>query len=356
MKFLRCQNIPPPTGKRVAIIGAGPAGLGAAGVLRCRGHDVIVFDMLPEAGGMMFFGIPDDRVNKEKIRASVRELMDAGVRFVLNTKVGRDIPLGKIIESFDAILIATGTWRTRRLDVPGEDLPWVLQAAEWLVEVHMARYGHIPWGEVVKPKGRILVVGAGLTAADIVTVLLTYHELKSGVEEVVLSYRRTRELAPMRLSEFERLEKLGAKIWELTQPIAFYEKDGSRVTRFIKMKLEKVAGEKRPKPQPIPGSEFEEEFDYVFKAIGEEPTPPFEPGEYGIELNPDGTIKTNEHFMTTREKVFAAGDVKHGPSLIGPALKSGLDVAQKIHEYLTGLITWKLKPANIVAHLIKQPP
>ncbi len=340
MRFLRCQSIPPPTGKRVAIIGAGPAGLGAAGVLRCRGHDVVVFDMLPEAGGMMFFGIPDDRINKERIRASIRELMDAGVKFVLNTKVGRDIPLGKIIESFDAVLIATGTWRTRRLDVPGEDLPWVLNAAEWLVEVHMARYGHIPWSDVVKPKGRILIVGAGLTAVDIATVLLTYPEFRGGVEEVVLSYRRTRELAPMRLSEFERIEKLGVKVWELTQPIEFKERDGVRIVRFTRMKLEATPGEKRPRPKPIPGSEFEEVFDYVFKAIGEEPTPPFEPGEYGIELNPDGTIKTNEYFMTTREKVFAAGDVRHGPSLIGPALKSGLDAAQRIHEYLTGLLQW----------------
>ncbi len=341
MRFIRCHSIPPPTGKRVAIIGAGPAGLGAAGVLRCRGHDVVVFDMLPEAGGMMFFGIPDDRINKDKIRESVKELMDAGVKFVLNTKVGRDIPLGVIIESFDAVLIATGTWRTKRLDVPGEDLPWVLNAAEWLVEVHMARYGHIPRSEVVKPRGRILIVGAGLTAADVATVLLTYPEFKDEVGEVVLSYRRTRELAPMRLTEFERLEKLGVKIWELTQPIEFRERDGIRITRFVRMKLEPVPGEKRPKPKPIPGSEFEEPFDYVFKAIGEDPTPPFEPGEYGIELNPDGTIKTNEHFMTTREKVFAAGDVRHGPSLIGPALKSGLDAAQKIHEYLTGLLQWK---------------
>jgi len=341
LRFLKCQNIPPPTGKRVAIIGAGPAGLGAAGVLVCRGHDVVVFDMLPEAGGMMFFGIPDDRINKDRIRASVKELMDAGVKFILNTKVGRDIPLGRIIDSFDAILIATGTWKTRRLDVVGEDLPWVLKAAEWIVEVHMARYGHIPWGDVVKPKGRILIVGAGLTAADVATILLTYPEFKDHVKEVVLSYRRTRELAPMRLSEFERLEKLGVKVWELTQPVVFYEKDGVRITRFIRMKLEKTPEEKRPRPKPIPGSEFEEAFDYVFKAIGEEPTPPFEPGEYGIELNPDGTIKANEYFMTTREKVFVAGDVKHGPSLIGPALKSGLDAAQRIHEYLAGLLQWR---------------
>ncbi|MDM7274523.1 MAG: FAD-dependent oxidoreductase [Thermoprotei archaeon] len=338
MKFLRCRDIPAPTGRRVAIIGAGPAGLGAAGVLKCYGHDVVVFDMMPEAGGMMFFGIPDDRIDKNRIRASVRELMDAGVRFVFNTKVGKDITLEKIVEGFDAVLIATGTWRSRRLGVEGEDLPWVVEAAHWIVRVHMARYGYIPWSEVERPQERVLIIGAGLTAADVATVTLTYPEFKGEVSKVILSYRRTRELAPMRLSEFDRIEKLGVEVWELTQPTLFYEKGGRKIVKFIRMKLVKEPGEKRPKPAPIEGSEFEEEFNIVFKAIGEEPTPPFEKGEHGIELNPDGTIKVDEHFKTTRPKVFAAGDVKHGPSLIGPALKSGLDAAQSIHKYLTGII------------------
>ncbi|MEM4961574.1 MAG: FAD-dependent oxidoreductase, partial [Acidilobaceae archaeon] len=220
----------------------------------------------------------------------------------------------------------------------GEDLPWILPAAEWIVEVHMARYGHIPWSDVIKPHGTILIVGAGLTAADVATVLLTYPEFKERVEKVILSYRRTRELAPMRLSEFERLEKMGVEVLELTQPIKFYEKDNMRIARLIKMKLVKTPEDKRPKPVPIEGSDFELRVDYVFKAIGEIPTPPFEDKQHNIELNPDNTIKVDEHFRTTRPNVFAAGDVKHGPSLIGPALKSGLDAAIKIHQYLTGIL------------------
>lgn len=344
MRFLRCKSLPPPTGFTVAVIGAGPAGLGAAGILKCRGHEVVVYDMLPEAGGMMFFGIPDDRIPKHKIRASVRELMDAGVRFIFNTRVGVDVDLEDIIRSFDAVLIATGTWVSRDMGVPGEDLPWVVPAADWLVEVHLARYGYIPWSKVAKPRGRVLVVGGGLTAADAVTVPLTYPEFRDSVREVVLSYRRTREYAPMRVTEFERLIKLGAVPWELTQPIGFYEEGGRRIVRFTRMDLVKVPGEKRPRAVPVEGSEFEEEFDVVLKAVGEKPTPPFKPGQYGIELNPNGTIKISEGFMTTRPGVFATGDVVHGPSLIGPALKSGLDAAIAIDSYLK-----ELKPEARVA-------
>ncbi|MCE4604477.1 MAG: FAD-dependent oxidoreductase [Aeropyrum sp.] len=337
MKFLRCKEIAPSTGKLVSIIGAGPAGLGAAGYLRCRGHDVIVYEMLPEPGGMMMFGIPDDRIPKDNIRKSVKELMEGGVKIMLNTKVGKDISLDEIINSSDAVLIATGTWKPRKLGAPGEDLPWVVPAADWLVEVHLARYGYLPWAKVPKVSGTLLVVGGGLTAADAVHVPLTYPEFKDGVKKVVLSYRRTRDYAPMRKNEFERLVKMGAEPWELTQPIEFYEENGKRIVRLIRMKLE--AGDSgRPRPVPVEGSEFEAEFDWVLLAIGEVPTPPFSNGCCGIELNPDGSIKTDENFMTTRTGVFAAGDVRHGPSLIGKALKSGLDAAAKVHQYLSGQI------------------
>lgn len=339
MRFLKCRQVPQEKKAKVSIIGAGPAGLGAAGVLICKGYDVVVYDMMPEAGGMMLFGIPDDRLPKDNIRKGVKELMEAGVKFVFNTTIGKDIPLEKIIDESDAVLIATGTWKPRRMGVPGEDLPWVIPAADWLVEVHMARYGYLPWEKVPRVEGRILVVGGGLTAADAVHVPMTYPEFKEGVERVVLSYRRTRDFAPMRRQEFERLIQLGAEAWELTQPVEFREEGGKRIVKFVRMQLVDT-GKGRPKPVPIEGSEFEAEFDYVLLAIGEVPTPPFEGTSCcGIELNPDGTIKTDENFMTTRPGVFATGDVRHGPSRIGPALKSGLDVARAIDEWLKARIT-----------------
>jgi len=351
VKFLRCKpdKIPPSTGRVVSIIGAGPAGLGAAGILRCRGHEVIIYDMNPEPGGMILFGIPVTRIPKEPVRKGIRELIDAGVKFVLNTKVDmttsyglmdevipvkEKIHLESIIKESDAVLIATGTWRTRRMKVPGEDLPWVYPAVEWIVAMHMAKFGYKPWDTVPPLHGRVLVIGGGLTAADSVLIPLSYPEFKGKVEKVVLSYRRSKEYAPMGPREIDNLILHGAEYWELTQPVEFLERGGKRIVRFVRMKLVKVEGEKRPRPVPIEGSEFEAEFDYVLKAVGVLPTAPVEDGCCGIQLNSDGTIKTDENYMTTREGVFAAGDVRHGPSLIGPALKSGVDAANKILAYL----------------------
>ncbi len=351
MRFLRCKEPPKEkTGKKIAIIGAGPAGLGAAGWLVCQGHDITIYDMNPEPGGMIVFGIPVTRIPKEPIRKGIKQLMDAGVKFVLRTKVDmtknyglmdevvepqKRIHLEDIIKENDAVLIATGTWKTRNMRVPGEDLPWVYPAVEWLVALHMALYGYKPWTSVPPLEGRVLVIGGGLTAADAVLVPLTYEQLKGKIKEVVLSYRRTKEYAPMGPREIDHLLAAGAKYWELTQPIEFFEENGKHYVKFIRTKLVRVSAEKRPKPVPVEGSEFVEEFDYVLKAVGVLPTPPVEDGCCGIKVDSSGVIITDENFMTTRKGVFAAGDVRHGPSLIGPALKSGMDAAKHIHAYLS---------------------
>ena len=349
MKFLRCKQVPPSTGKRVAIIGAGPAGLGAAGILRCYGHEIVVYDQNPEPGGLIVFGIPVTRIPKGPVRRGIKELEEAGVRFILRTKVDMTGDLGlmdevveprdrvhleDIINEYDAVLIATGTWKTREMRVPGEDLPWVYPAVEWIVSVHMAKFGYKPWDKVPPLEGRILVIGGGLTAADAVLMPLTYEEFSGKVKEVVLSYRRTAEYAPMGKREIDHLIAAGAKFWPLTQPVEFREEGGKRIVKFVRMRLVQVSAERRPKPVPIEGSEFEEEFDYVLKAVGVYPTPPVKDGCCGIKVDPSGVIVTDENYMTTREGVFAAGDVRHGPSLIGPALKSGMEAARKIHEYL----------------------
>ena len=352
MKFLRCKPSQVPSGVsgKVAIIGAGTAGLGAAGVLRCKGYQVTVYDMLPEPGGMLIFGIHVDRIPKGPVREGVKELMDAGIEFVLNTKVGNRglekmdelvkpknvVDLEDIIRSHDAILIATGTWTSNKSNVPGEDLPWVYPAMEFLVATHLAKFGYRPWEIVPDVKGDILVVGGGFTAEDAAYVPRTYPEYKERVRKVVLSYRRTRNEAPMGPMEMTNLEASGVEIWELTVPIAYREEAGRRVVRIIRNRLVQVPGEKRPRPEPIPGSEFDSYFDFVLEAIGERATPPFEGECCGIKLDPKwGTIVVNKDYMTTRKGVFAAGDVVHGPSQLGPALKSGMDAANAIIRYLS---------------------
>jgi glutamate synthase (NADPH/NADH) small chain len=349
MKFLKCNEgaIPPSTGKRVAIVGAGPAGLGAAGVLRCKGHEVHVYDSLQEPGGMLIFAIPEYHVPKAGVRSGVQELVRAGVNFHMRTRVvgcsepapreGASVRLEDLVRDFDAVLVATGTWRSRRLEVPGEDLPGVYVALDWLFEFYQAQLGYRSMDEVPPLGRRVMVVGGGLTAVDAVEVPLRYLRDRFGIQKVYLSYRRTRNEAPMSVREFNRLiQQYGVEPLELTVPVRFSAGPEGRVASATlqRMRLESVPGDKRPHPVPVPGSEFEVEVDAVLVAAGELPSPPFQPGCLGIELNRDGTVKTDQKFRTTTRKVFAAGDVRHGASLYGLALKSGNDAAASIDEFL----------------------
>lgn len=356
MKFLlRCKpdTIKPPTGKRVAVIGAGPAGLGAAGQIRCFGHEVHVYDALPEPGGLLIFGIPAFRVPKEGVREGVAELRQAGVVFHTSTFVycgGKRpeehdalllakefVDIEDIIRQYDAVVIATGTWRSRRMGVPGEDLPGVYQALDFLFRLYAHELGYLPKEKVYPLGSKVLVVGAGLTAIDAAIESLTH-----GAKKVVVAYRRTIKEAPAGEREIKKeLIDRGIEFRELINPVRF--EGAGRLERvvFTRMRLGAPDKSGRPRPEPIPGSEFAEEFDTVLLAVGEEPTPPFPEGCAGIKLNPDGTINVDEAFRTTREKVFAAGDVVHGPSLIGKALGAGMRAAPFVDEYLKGKLAWR---------------
>lgn len=349
MRFLRgCKpgEIPDGTSKKVAIIGAGPAGLGAAGDLICRGHEVYVYDQMPEPGGLIIFGIPDFRIPKRRVRDGINELEEVGVEFILDIKVGKDIDLEEIVSTYDAVLIATGTWKSKTLDIPGKNLKLIYPAFDFIIEYHLYKYGYRKDRPRVGKKS--LIVGGGLTAID-----MCYIALEAGSEKVVISYRRTRDYSPAGRNEFNQLEDRGIEILELTQPVEFIGEAGRvKGIKLIRNKLALTDSSGRPKPIPIEGSEFIIEADSVFLAIGEIPTPPFENGRYGIKLNKDGTIYTDGFFRTTRKGVFAAGDVRTGPSLIGPALASGKKVAPHIHEYLkTG--SWPEELLSIYQKLIK---
>ena len=349
MRFAKCKSMEgiKDSGRSVAIIGAGPAGLRAAGILRCSGHRVEVYDMMPEPGGLMVFGIPDYHVPTKGVRDGVKELVELGVIFHNNMRVHSDpnkgdITLEEIISNHDATLIATGTWDSRRLNVPGENLERVYIALDWLVDYYLVEKGYKK-EETLPPLGKVgLVIGGGLTAVDAAEVPLKYVKEKFGIEKVYLSYRRSRKEAPMGEKEFKRLEEeLGIKTLEQTIPLEF--KGNGSVKKVVLQRTKLVPVEKgRPKPVPIEGSEFELDIDYVMVAAGEIPTPPFEDECCGIKVEKWKAIKTDKKYRTTRKGVFAAGDVKHGASLIGPAFKSGNDAAKYIEEFLaTGEWGWE---------------
>ncbi len=340
------QATVPGRGKlKVAIIGGGPAGLSAAGFLVCQGYDVYVYEKNPLAGGLMLFAIPSERIPPENVLEGIEELKDKyNVNFITRTKiygnskpreeegdklVEKIISLKDIVDNHEAVLITTGTWQSRRLNCPGEKGPDVYTALEFLYELRIYEKGFVHH----KPKlgNRVIVVGGGLSAVD-----AAFEALKSGAKEVIMAYRRTIKEAPAGVHEIRKLISKGVKWMELISPKEIVRENGRvRAVVFQKMRLGEPDESGRRRPIPIPGSEVVLEADTVIEAIGEIPTPPFENGYLGLKHDSKYRIIVDEHYRTSNPKVFAAGDVVSGPSMIGPAIRSGLFAAKSIHLYLS---------------------
>ena len=313
-------------------MGAGPAGLTAAGVLACEGLQLDVYDNMYEPGGLLIFGIPEFRMSKDKVRIGIEELAKAGVSFVLKKRVGdspnSDLPFDQILASYDSVLIATGAWEPRKMGVEGEDLRGIYHAAPYIVSYYSAKFGYVESYPAIG--NSVAVIGGGLTAMDSCLVAL-----EQGAKDVYLLYRRTRKEAPAGEKEVDSLEEKGVQIFELKTPIRMLgEKGELRTLITLDMKLGAKDSSGRPRPEPVPGSEKELDVDSVIIAIGGLSTPPFSKSIYGISVAADGRVVVDDKKRTTRRGVFAAGDVETGPSLIGPAVKSGMDAAATIKQYL----------------------
>ncbi|HDZ36630.1 MAG TPA: glutamate synthase [Thermococcus sp.] len=337
-----CREKPNPTGKKVAIIGAGPAGLSAAGYLVCHGHEVHVYDKLPEPGGLMLFGIPEFRIPIYRVREGYKELENVfEVKFYPNTKVsfgdeeeeGDDfvknvVDFNELVQNYDAVLIATGTWKSSIPSIEGVELEGVYPALGYLFRIKSAKLGHMDWDEVVPLEGkRVIVIGAGHTAVD-----AAMESLLLGAEKVYMSYRRTIKEAPAGAYEINLLQKRGVKWLERTVPVRIIGENGKvRAIELQKCKLSEPDESGRRKPIPIEGSNFQIDVDYVIFAVGQRPTPP-----KGAEIAIDkrGTIIVDSRHMTSIEGVFAAGDVATGPSKVGRAVLDGLLAAESMHHWL----------------------
>ncbi len=331
MKFVKCE-VPPKTktGKKIAIIGAGPSGLTAAGYLVCKGHEVVVYDMMPEPGGMLIFGIPEERMKKDAIERGFRELEKFGVRFILNVKVGKDIPFDNILKEYDAVLIATGAWKDIELGLEGENAKGVLHAVDLLSKVALARRGHIPQTMVPKIGRKVIVIGGGDTAIDAALVA------RNMGADVTIAYRRTKEMMPAKKSAVKQLEELGVKYVFLVSPSKIIVDEQGNVVGLECDVMSLGEPDSSGRPRPIPtGEKITFECDTVIFAIGEIATPPFEePVKYGIKVDRKNRIIVDERYMTTREGVFAVGDVVTGPKDIPSAIKAALVASEAIHEYL----------------------
>ena len=325
----KLRPVPVTKEKKVAIIGAGPAGLTAAFHLRRAGYAVQVFEKLPVAGGMLAAGIPRYRLPREVLEGDINEIRRQGVE--IQTGVAVDgARLAELRKTYDAVLIAVGAHRSRKLDVPGEDLAGVVHGVDFLRDVNLTGKATIG--------SRVAVIGGGDVAIDAARCALRLGS------EVTIFYRRSRQEMPARAEEIEEAEEEGVKIQYLATPTRIIGENGRVVgMECIRLELGEPDSSGRRRPVPVPGSEFTVPVDTVIPAIGQYTDTTWLEGS-GIEVLSNGTIKTDAAGMTTVPGIFAAGDAASGPATVTEAVGAARKVAAAIERYLRGEATVAQEP------------
>ncbi len=326
-------EIPAKTGKRIAVVGSGPAGLTCAGDLILLGHDVTRFEALHEAGGVLIYGIPEFRLPKDIVKAEVNYLEKLGVKVEMNSVVGKLDTVDELLEEFDAVFLGTGAGLPVFLNIPGENLNGVYSANEFLTRSNLMKAYNFPEYDTPIVKGKnVGVFGAGNVAMDAARTALRF-----GADNVYIVYRRSKEEMPARNEEIHHAEEEGVQLKLLCSPVRFMgdENGWLKQVELIQMELGEPDASGRRRPIPIEGSNFILEMDTAIISVGTSPNPLIPNTTDGLDVSKRGTITADEETgKTSKEGVYAGGDAVTGAATVILAMGAGKKAAAAIHEYV----------------------
>lgn len=324
--------IAPSTGKKVAVVGSGPAGLTVAADLAHKGHHITIFEALHEPGGVLVYGIPEFRLPKSIVKHEVDNICSLGVEIKKDFIVGNSITVDELLEEFDAVFLGTGAGLPWFLDIPGENLGGVYSSNEYLTRANLMKAYRFPEYDTPVARGRrVVTVGAGNTAMDAARTAL-----RLGAEESIIVYRRSRAEMPARAEEIHHAEQEGVKLHLLTTPVAFHGEDG-RLTELecLRNELGEADASGRRRPVPVEGSNFRIPADVAIIAIGQSPSPLITGTTPDLKTAKGGILTVESSSMKTSKKgVFAGGDVVTGGATVIVAMGQAKIAARAIQEYL----------------------
>ena len=323
------------TGKKVAVVGSGPAGLTVAGDLIAKGHEVTVFEAFHKPGGVLVYGIPEFRLPKDIVAQEVNFLERLGVKVECNQVVGRTITIDELFEEgYEAVFIGVGAGLPVLLDVPGKNLIGIYSANEYLTRSNLMKAYLFPEYDTPIIQGKnVVTLGAGNVAMDSARTAL-----RLGAENSRIVYRRSRAEVPARVAEVHHAEEEGVEFFFLAAPTKFIGDDQGRVIGMecLKMELGEPDASGRRRPVPLEGSEFELECDLVIVAVGTGANPILTQSTDGLNLNKWGYIEVDEKTAkTTKKGVWAGGDIVTGSATVILAMGAGRIAANSIHDFLT---------------------
>ena len=332
---LEVPELPMSTGKKVAVIGGGPAGLTVAGDLIQLGHQVTIFEALHAMGGVLIYGIPEFRLPKAIVKREVDYLNKLGVNLVTNYVIGKTRTIDDLLEEYHAIFVGSGAGLPWFMSIPGENLNGVYSANEYLTRLNLMKGFLFPeYHTPVKNHKKVAVVGGGNVAMD-----CARSALRLGAESRII-YRRSRQEMPARLEEIENAEEEGVIFDLLTLPLRYIGDENGWVKEMEiqKMELGEPDDSGRRKPVPIEGSEEIVPVDAVICAIGNSPNPLISKTTPGLAIGKRGNIEADEETgKTSRDRIWAGGDVVTGAATVILAMGAGRKAARSIHEYLSSL-------------------